>query len=62
MNGHLHCRAETPKYLVQKVGRRIAEKFNLKDLRRLDINAICLLSFLFGVINVVDTFHVCIIL
>ena len=48
--------------LVQKVGRRNAEKFNLKGLHRLDIHDYLVTFFLFGVINVVDYFYVCIIL
>ena len=48
--------------MVQKVGRRIAENFNLKGLHRLDINDYLSTFFLFGVINVVYFFYVCIIL
>ena len=40
--------------LVQKVGRKIADYFNLKGLHRLDINDYLFTFFLFGVINVVD--------
>ena len=42
--------------LVQNVGRRIAENFNLKGLHRLDINYNLFNFFLFRVNNVVDYF------
>ena len=48
--------------LVQKVGRSIVENVNLKGRHRLDINDYLSTFFLFGVINVVDYFYVCIIL
>ena len=42
--------------LVQKVGRSIAENFNLKVFTDWSQMTIYLLSFLFGVIYVVDYF------
>ena len=42
--------------MVQKVGRMIAEKFNLKGRHRLDINDYSFTFFLIGAINVVDYF------
>ena len=55
--GQRHINITRNAKLVQNVSRRIAENFNLKGLHRLDINwTIYLLSFFFGVINVVDYF------